>query len=98
MTEQLQITFSRQNSSSNQAILEANKEHLSKQCVIVLEALRRGEKLTTASALIKYSIGDLRARVRDLIHSGIEVSKKLEEGRFKVYYMTDEQIENLKRA
>lgn len=96
--EQLTINFQRQNSSSNQAILEANKERLSKQCVIVLEAMLRGEKLTTSSALNMYGIGDLRARVRDLIKSEIEITKELKEDRFKLYYMTNEQIDNLKRS
>lgn len=97
MNEQLQITFSPQNSSSNQAILDANRERLSNQCQIVLGALLSGERLTTASALINYGVGDLRARIRDILHSGIEVSKKLEDGRFKVYYMTYEQINQFKK-
>jgi hypothetical protein len=33
---------------------------------LVYEALLRGERLTTTTALIKYHIGDLRRRIKDL--------------------------------
>ena len=31
-----------------------------------MDAFLRGEKLTTATALIKYGVGDLRRRIKDL--------------------------------
>lgn len=89
---QIEFVFQRQNSFDNQAILEANKDRLSNQCRILLNALLRGERLTTSSALLNYGIGDARARVRDLIKSGIQVSKELQADRFKVYYMTSDAI------
>lgn len=92
MTVQLnlleEIETRRENNIQSQAILNANKEHFSKQCEIVLLALRRGERLTTTSALMKYSVGDLRRRIKDLIdYHGIEVKTKLIEGRFKEYFL-----------
>ena len=64
-TSQLQIDFNKplihfENKPENQMIFEANKERFSKQCRIVFEALLRGERLTTTSALFNYGIGDLR--------------------------------------
>lgn len=94
MTEQLTIVFQKQNSYQNQVILDNNKDRLSNQCRIVLEALLRGERLTTSSALLNYGIGDCRARIRDLIKSGIQISKDLQTDRYKVYYMTEQQIYN----
>ena len=84
---QLEITFTPQNSAANQAILDRNKGHLNKQCQVVYDAMLRGEILTTSSALIKYGIGDLRARCRDLIKAGIPVQKRIIEGRYKEYYL-----------
>lgn len=85
--QQFQI-HERENNSDSELILKANKERFSNQCRIVYDALLRGEKLTTASALIKYGIGDLRRRVKDLVdYHGIEVKSELIEGRFKEYFI-----------
>lgn len=55
-----------ENTIENQQHFEENKNKFSKQCTIVYDAFLRGERLTTASALINYEIGDLRRRVKDL--------------------------------
>lgn len=90
-TKAVQLSFQihdRENNSDSELILKANKERFSNQCRIVYDALLRGEKLTTASALIKYGIGDLRRRVKDLVdYHGIEVKSELIEGRFKEYFI-----------
>ena len=84
----MQLQLRLENNPESQAILNANKEHFSKQCEIVYQAMLRGEKLTTASALLRYSIGDLRRRVKDLIDiHGIEVKSRLIENRFKEFYL-----------
>ena len=75
------------NTWENRLIAEKNATHLNNQCQIVLDALKRGERLTTASALLKYGIGDCRARIRDLAKAGYPIQKKLLEGRYKEYYM-----------
>lgn len=77
-----------ENLACNQDILDSNKYHFSRQCKIVYEAMKKGERLTTSVALIKYGIGDLRARVRDLIKlNKINVKSNLLMGRFKEYYL-----------
>lgn len=88
MTIQLSIELhEKENNRENQSILEANKERFTGQCKVVYQALIRGERLTTTSALLKYGIGDLRRRIKDLIESGVPVKKNLIEGRFKEYYL-----------
>lgn len=87
MTVQIEIVFSKQNTRENQSILEGNKERFNRQCQTVLDALRRGEELTTSSALLRYSIGDLRRRIKDLRDAGIDIKDELIEGRFKKYFL-----------
>lgn len=83
---QLSIDFSRQNTPANQAILDDNKDRLTGQCKLVYQLLKAGTPLTTTKALA-YGIGDLRARIRDLIKAGVPVQKRLIEGRYKEYYL-----------
>lgn len=76
-----------QNNRESENILLANEKHLSNQCRILYEALRRGERLTTGEALLKYRIGDLRRRIKDLRDGGIQVRDRLLENRFKEYFL-----------
>lgn len=92
--EQLSIDFTkplihRENNSESQNVFDRNIEHFSKQCRIVYSALNRGERLTTASALIDYGVGDLRRRIKDLKDNyGItNIREKMLDGRFKEWYM-----------
>ena len=75
------------NNPESQKIFDDNKPTFSKQCTTILEALRRGERLTVRDCMLKYNIGDPRARFRDLIKSNVPVKSELLEGRFKVYYL-----------
>lgn len=85
--QQFQI-HERENNPESQSILRANKKTFSDQCKIVLQALQRGERLTTATALIKYGIGDLRRRIKDLKdYHGVDIKTQLNEGRFKTYFL-----------
>jgi hypothetical protein len=86
---QTQIEFThKENKPENQRIFDQNKKALSNQCRIVYEAMKRGERLTTASALINYSVGDLRRRIKDLIDIyNVPVKSDLKEGRFKEFYL-----------
>lgn len=90
---QLQIDFTQplvhnENNVESQLIFEANKDKFSNQCKIVFEAFLRGERLTTAKALIHYGIGDLRRRVKDLKDMwGVPVQSELIEGNFKEYFI-----------
>lgn len=78
----------KENNSESQRYFEKNGKRFSEQCKKVYEALLRGEKLTTASALLKYKIGDLRRRCKDLRDNyGIDVKSSYVEGRYKEYYL-----------
>lgn len=83
---QLTIDFVPQNSPANQVILDDNKVRFSRQCKLILTMLEAGCSLTTTAALT-LGIGDLRARIRDLIKAGVPVKKRLIEKRYKEYYL-----------
>lgn len=77
-----------ENTVENQQHFEDNKNKFSKQCTIVYEAFLRGERLTTASALINYKIGDLRRRVKDLKDLyDIPVESKMIGRNYKEYFL-----------
>lgn len=92
MEQQIPIDFSQlqhiENKISNQEHFEANKDKFSKQCKLVYEALLRGEKLTTTTALLTYHIGDLRRRIKDLKDIwNVPVKDQYVEGKFKEYFL-----------
>lgn len=94
MSNQLEISFSvltPQNNRESETILIENEKRLSRQCRVLYEALLRGERLTTTDGILKYGIGDLRRRIKDLRDSGIEVKDKLIANRFKEYYLASVQ-------
>ena len=77
-----------ENTRDNQLHFEANKEKFSNQCKIVYEALLKGEKLTTAKALLQYGIGDLRRRIKDLKDFwDVPIESKFVDGKYKEYYL-----------
>jgi hypothetical protein len=81
----------KENNKESQEHFKENEKHFSNQCKKVYEAFLRGERLTTVSALLKYQIGDLRRRVKDLKdYHKINVKDewvKVNESRFKEYYV-----------
>lgn len=80
-----------ENKISNQEHFERNKEKFSNQCKIVYEALLRGESLTTATALIKYNIGDLRRRIKDLKDIwDVPIESEMIGGNYKKYFLHEE--------
>lgn len=78
-----------ENLPENQTHFDKHKKHFSYQCTIVLQALQRGERLTTITALMKYRIGDLRRRVKDLKdYHNVDIKSSFVPGsRFKEYYL-----------
>lgn len=77
-----------ENNIESQRHFEANIDKFSKQCRIVYEALKRGEKLTTTQALLDYKIGDLRRRIKDLKDIwNVPVLDRYVDGKFKEYYL-----------
>ena len=96
MFTQTEIDFvsRRQNSKENQEILEEAKPRLNKQCYQVLGMLKLGMRLTVRQAAAgiwfngeRVYIGDLRARVRDLLDNNYPVQKEKLKGGFKEYYL-----------
>lgn len=59
------ITHS-ENNPDSQKQFEENETRFRGQCKTIMEAFKRGERLTTMSAMIEYKIGDLRRRLKDL--------------------------------
>jgi hypothetical protein len=95
-TNRPQIDFSQlhhiENKISNQEHFEANKNRFSNQCRLVYEALLRGERLTTAKALIHYQIGDLRRRIKDLKDMwDVPIESEMVEGHYKEYFLINRQ-------
>lgn len=77
-----------ENKISNQEHFERNKDKFSKQCKKVYEALLRGEKLTTTTALLNYGIGHLPRRIKDLADIwGVPIQSRFVEGKYKEYYL-----------
>jgi len=56
----------RENNLTSQGNFEANEPKFRGQCKIIMDAFKRGERLTTLSAMVNYGIGDLRRRIKDL--------------------------------
>lgn len=75
MTNQLEILFvhSHENNHDSKRHLEENRSRFSNQCRVLLDAFKRGERLTTMSALERYKIVRLAARVADLKDNGIQI-------------------------
>lgn len=80
-----------ENTPANQSMLDANRDHFSNQCRKVFDLLMRGEALTSINAQ-GFGIGDIRARVRDLIKfNGVKITVLLmENSRNKQWMMTQE--------
>lgn len=65
-----------------------NKEKFSNQCRIVYEALLRGERLTTTTALLNYRIGGLSRRIKDLKDFwNVPIESEMIEGNYKEYFL-----------
>ena len=94
--QQLEIDFTMpiehiENNPFSQKLFEGNMENFKGQCKTIMEALLRGERLTTTSALLNYGIGDLRRRIKDLKDNYQVkcIKERLREKRFKEWYIED---------
>jgi hypothetical protein len=81
------FTNRRENNPESNMILKKSKDKINRQCRIVLEALQRGERLTVFTAMVKYGIGDMRRRAKDLRDNGFEIRDRLLPGNFKEYFL-----------
>lgn len=77
---------------ANNAILQKNRAHFSKQCQTIFDAMMRGERLTGKTCFERYGIMDFRRRCCELIASGVFIQERLCEDRFKEKWMTPEDM------
>ena len=69
------LTTQRMNSAESQHHHDVNIDAFSNQCKLVYSLLCEGKSLTTTDAL-EHGIGDLRARIRDLIRAKVPIRKE----------------------
>ena len=90
LTLDINFDHGKENSHESNAHYQANKQHFNNQCAIVCDLLKSGYTLTSFNA-VEHGIGDLRARIRDLIKMGIPIEKEFvmdaegKKTRFKKY-------------
>lgn len=90
---QLHIDFTArvENNQESNRNLQLHSDKFNRQCRKVYDLLMEGVRLTNAEALIKYGIGDVRRRVKDLRDfAGIEIQDRWIEGngrKFKEYFI-----------
>ncbi|CAL2094644.1 helix-turn-helix domain-containing protein [Tenacibaculum sp. 190524A02b] len=81
-----------ENNIESQENLENNKEIFASQCKTIYEALLKGERISQKTAVVKYNIGDLRRRIKDLkdIHKINILDEWVSSGnrRFKEYFVS----------
>ena len=83
-----------ENPKSSEEYLERNREHLANNCRILFEAFMRGERLTSATS----PVGDFRRRVGELKENGVWLTWEAGAGgRFKIWYMSENDKEKNKR-
>lgn len=77
---------------ASQIILDANRDHFSKQCRVIFDALMSGEQMNSHMAVVEYKIVDFRRRLADLRAAGVLMTwVPSENGRSKEWIMTNEQ-------
>lgn len=78
-----------ENNAESQLNFEEHEPKFRGQCKTIMEAFKRGERLTTKVALLEYGIGDLRRRIKDLKDNyGVEnIDEEKKSGGFKVWFL-----------
>lgn len=87
MQTQIDFVHTRENNRHSEGILEANYERLNNNCKILLDALKRGERLTGFIVVSKYNMMEYRRRFADLRAAGIAVKSEVLKGGFKEYFL-----------
>ena len=100
---QIQLDFNVhrfENSAESQIHVDANRVTFSSQCKKVFDLLMDGSlPLSVKSAMVEHNINSLPRRILDLKENGVLISDRwievseIVKVRFKVWYMTPEQIE-----
>lgn len=81
-----------ENNIESQLDFVENEPKFRDQCEVIMKAFKRGENLTTRTALIVYGIGDLRRRIKDLKDNyGVDGINEIKmPGGFKKWYLKAE--------
>lgn len=90
MSNQLEISFSvltPQNNRESEEILLMCAKRLSKNCQTILEALKRGERLTGNIIVEKYKIMEYRRRFKDLKDAGYKIDYEIGSNGCKTWYL-----------
>ena len=91
MQTQIDFIHGGENNRESETHYEANLTHFSKQARLVFELLMSGKELTSIKAMSEYFIVHVARRICDLKEAGVVFSERWE-GRLKVWYMTEENI------
>lgn len=96
---EIDFTIPHNQHRGNQEILSSNRPKFSGQAKIVLEALLRGEEVTSVK-MLQHGILDTRARIyslkKHLEKHGILISEKPVGGGQKAWFMDEQQIQKYK--
>ena len=88
-----EIVHSKENNRYSQGVLENEYTRLNKNCKILYDALKRGEKLTGMLVVQRYNMLEYRRRFKDLKDAGIDIKENTLKGGIKVWYI-GEQLTN----
>jgi hypothetical protein len=101
--DETSIIHRKESNQQSQEILDANRSHLTRQAKIIFRMLMTGMELTAISAAagIRFEgewhiIGDIRTRMSEFRNhkpSAIAFHNQIYTGRFKKFYMTQEDKE-----
>jgi hypothetical protein len=85
----LEFDFShRENNRFSEGLQEENFKQISKNCMLVLELLNQGKRLTVNGAVIDYGISSLPRRIKDLTDKlGIEIKRNVINKKYVEYYL-----------
>ena len=81
------IPHKKENNSHSEAILFDQYERLSRNCKVLYDALKRGERLTGAIVVTQYGMLEYRRRFADLRAAGIEIKERLLPGGVKEWWV-----------
>lgn len=94
------ITFpihGRENNQESQQNLNANRPKFSRQCRTIIEAMLRGEKLTSEVATFNYRIMSPIRRFNDIIEAGVPVRYEWDsDHKYKVMSIDEGKREQVK--
>ena len=75
------VVHTKENNAFSESILFDQYERLSKNCRVLYDALKRGERLSGITIITRYGMTEYRRRIKDLRDAGVPIKEhKLENG------------------